>query len=94
MTELSNLTAVSSHRNSKLLTQLDLLHTTELGEVRIRRNLNLPVEVDVVQICRELIGQADKIERRGKNWYATCGDAVLTVNAGSLTIITAHQHKK
>ena len=86
--------AVSSHRNSELLTQLDLLHTTELGEERIRRNLNLPVECDVVQACRELIVQADKIERRRKNWYVTCDDVVLTVNAGSLTLITAHQHEK
>lgn len=93
MTELSNLDSVSADRNSKLLTQLDLLHTTELGEERIRRNLDLPLEADVVQTCRELIIRSDKIERRGKNWYATCGNAVLTVNAGSLTIITGRQEK-
>ena len=64
--------AVSSHRNFDLLTQLDVLHTTELGEMRIRRNLNLPLEADVVQACRDLIAQADKIERRG--FDCECGE--------------------
>ena len=93
MTKLSKMDAVSAHRNSELLDQLHLLHTTELRAPRLRRNLNLPPEVDVVAHCRDLIAQADKIERRGKNWYVTGGNAILTVNAGSLIVITGKQHR-
>lgn len=33
------------------------------------------------------------ITRRGKNWYVTVDDIVITVNAHSCTIITAHRKK-
>lgn len=48
-----------------LLNNLDKLHTTELGVVRIKRNLSLNVD-----------------------------EFILTVNAYSYTIITAHKEKK
>ncbi len=65
------------------------LHTTPLGEERIRRNLSLDAD-DVVAWCRERIKAPDAVvERRGKNYYVTSGGAVLTVNAHSYTIITA-----
>lgn len=34
------------------------------------------------------------IERRGKNWYITVDDVVITVNANLLTLQTAHPLKK
>ena len=34
------------------------------------------------------------IERNGKNWYVIIDDSVITVNASSYTIITAHKGKK
>ena len=67
------------------------LHTTPLGEKRIRRNLSLVTD-DAVAWCRERIKAPDAVvERRGKNYYVTAGDAVLTINARSYTIITAHK---
>jgi len=75
-----------------LHSNLDNLHTTELGAVRIRRNLNL-VDVDVVVWCKDNIRNSNDIVRRGKNWYAHTGDAIITVNAHSFTIITAHKAK-
>ena len=75
----------------ELIRNIAKLHTTELGAVRIRRNLSLDCG-DVVEWCREQICSAEAvIERRGKNWYATVGGAVITVNAYSYTIITAHK---
>lgn len=75
-----------------LLHNLDKIHTTELGDVRIQTNLGLD-EVDVVNWCRRKIESADDIIRKGKNWYAHTEDVVLTINAHSLTIITAHKIK-
>lgn len=49
-----------------LLSNLDKLHTTELGIVRIRGNLELGTD-DVVNWCRHRIKNANDIIRKGKN---------------------------
>lgn len=68
------------------------LHTTPLGEERIRKNLRLSDNIDAVSFCRNFIlDDCATYERKGKNWYITAGHVRITVNAGSLTIITAHQ---
>ncbi|MBQ6029502.1 MAG: DUF3781 domain-containing protein, partial [Treponema sp.] len=47
---------------------------------------------DVVACCREKIeSSAAAIERKGKNWYCRIDGCVITVNAYSFTIITAHK---
>jgi hypothetical protein len=69
----------------------DKIHTTELGAVRIRKNLNLAAD-DVVGWCKAIIADAgSSIVRTGKNWYVESGDIRLTVNAYSYTIISAHK---
>ncbi len=73
-----------------LLSNIDKIHTTELGIVRIKRNLSLETD-DVVNWCKQQIQQADSIERKGKNWYASIHNTIITVNAYSYTIITAHK---
>ena len=68
------------------------LHTTELGAERIRRNLGLTE--DPVEWCRSKIMDENAIiDLRGKNWYVSVDGCVITVNAGSYTIITAHREK-
>jgi len=69
------------------------IHTTELGIVRIKRNLDLETD-DVVNWCKQKIEQADQIIRKGKNWYVYVDDLVITINAHSYTIITAHNNQK
>ena len=77
----------------ELLNNIAKLHTTELGAVRIKRNLTLEYD-DAVACCREKILSPDAIiERKGKNWYITVDECVITVNAYSYTIITAHKKK-
>lgn len=77
-----------------LLANLDKIHTTEMGKDRIKKNLNLTVD-DVVLWCKERILSADcQITRKGKNWYAEAEGCIITVNAYSYTIITAHKSKK
>ncbi len=66
------------------------LHTTPLGEERIRRNA-APETKDVMAWCRARISDPGAtIERRGKNIYVTSDGCTLTVNAAAHTIITAH----
>lgn len=78
---------------SELLSNLEKLHTTELGKIRIKKNLSL-IEDDAVVWCREKIMlPRAKILRRGKNWYVNVDGCVITVNAASFTIITAHKAK-
>ena len=73
-----------------LIHNIDKIHTTELGAERIKRNLMLD-NIDVVAWCKDKILRADEIIRKGKNRYAHIDDAVITVNAHSYTIITAHK---
>lgn len=79
------------NKNQKLLEHLDKLHTTELGIVRIKRNLSLNTDL-VVEWCREEIrAENTVITQKGKNWYADTGTCIITINAHSYTIITAHK---
>ena len=76
-----------------LLDNIDKLHTTELGVVRIKRNLSLDTD-DVVEWCRDKIKSENAvITRNGKNWYINIENNIITVNAYSYTIITAHKEK-
>ncbi|HPF28871.1 MAG TPA: DUF3781 domain-containing protein [Lachnospiraceae bacterium] len=78
----------------ELLSNLDRIHTTELGIERIKKNLSLDTD-DVVHWCRTKIVSAEAvITRTGKNWYVQVEHCVITVNAYSYTIITAHKEKK
>jgi hypothetical protein len=76
---------------NELLLNLDKLHTTDLGVVRIRRNLSLGTD-DVVSWCKSKIQDPNSsIIRKGKNWYIEIDNCIITVNAYSYTIITAHR---
>lgn len=76
---------------NELLNNLDKLHTTGLGIARIKRNLSLDVE-DVVEWCKTKINSVHAvITRKGKNWYVNIETYIITVNAHSYTIITAHK---
>lgn len=79
--------------NNELQINLDRLHTTELGVVRIKRNLSLETG-DVVEWCKRKISSPDAVTKRnGKNWYVTIDGCIITINAYSFTIITAHKQK-
>ena len=78
---------------NELLENLDRLHTTELGVIRIKKNLSLNVE-NVIEWCKEKISLSNaKIIRKGKNWYITIDNCIITVIAYSYTVITAHKVK-
>ena len=78
-----------------LLENIEKLHTTPMGVDRIRRNLSLGDDVkDVVAFCsQKILTPTANITRQGKNWYVKIDGCVITVNAYSYTIITAHFQK-
>jgi hypothetical protein len=78
------------YENNELCANINKIHTTELGIIRIKRNLELQTG-DLVKWCKREIGKADEIYKKGKNWYVSAKDHVITINAHSYTIITAHK---
>jgi hypothetical protein len=71
---------------------IDKLHTTPRGAERIRRNIGANAD-DVIEWCREAVKNTpdSSIVRRGKNFYVSSHGFVITINAHSNTIITAHK---
>ncbi len=79
--------------DNELLKNLERLHTTELGVARIKRNLSLETD-DVIEWCKDKINADNAvIMRKGKNWYVNADGCIITVNAYSCTVITAHKEK-
>ena len=76
-----------------LIENIEKLHTTTMGVERIRRNLSLGDDVkDVVAFCsQKILTPTANITRQGKNWYVKIDGCIITVNAYSYTIITAHK---
>lgn len=82
---------MDDNNTNQLILNLNKLHTTYLGVIRIKKNLSIDDE-DVVNWCREKIKKSSSnIIRKGKNWYINIDNCEITVNAHSYTIITAHK---
>ena len=57
--------------NNELIEHLEMIHTTPMGEVRIKKNLQISCD-DTVEWCKQQIMKTDTIfERKGKNWYVS-----------------------
>ena len=77
-----------------LIVNIDKLHTTDLGAVRIKRNLGLEVEDVVAWSRQQILSPNCSLFRKGKNWYAEVNNCRITINTHSYTIITAHPLKR
>jgi len=75
-----------------LIKNVDKIHTTELGIIRIKRNLELDTE-NVVKWLKQKIKDAENIYKKGKNWYVYFENCIITINASSYTIITGHKKR-
>lgn len=85
---------MSINISNELLINLDKLHTTELGVVRMKKNISLDTD-DVVKWCKNKIKSPESIIiKKGKNWYINIDGVIITVNGYSYTIITAHRENK
>lgn len=76
-----------------LLSNIDKVHTTDMGISRIKNNLKLDNE-DVVEYCKsKVLDKNCNIYKRGKNWYCEIDNIKITINSYSYTIITAHTER-
>ncbi|MCM1260772.1 MAG: DUF3781 domain-containing protein [Staphylococcus sp.] len=74
-----------------LLNNIKLVHSTEMGIDRIKKNLKIESE-NVVEYCKQkILDNTCNIYRQGKNWYCEIENIKITINAHSYTIITAHK---
>ena len=73
-----------------LLSNIDKVHTTEMGIDRIKKNLKIDTN-DVVEHCKnKVLDKKCNIYKQGKNWYCEIDNIKITINSYSYTIITAH----
>lgn len=74
-----------------LLKNIDKIHTTLLGDIRIKKNLRLEKDIDSVEFCKEIIQDKEtNITHIGKNYYCLYKNIKIVINSYSFTIITAH----
>ena len=73
-----------------LLSNIDKVHTTELGIYRIKKNLKIDTD-NVVEYCKnKILDKNCNIYKQGKNWYCEIDNIKITINSYTYTIITAH----
>ena len=73
-----------------LFKNMDKIHTTEMGIIRIKKNLKLDAN-DVVEYCKDkILDENCDIFKQGKNLYCIIDNIIITINSYSYTIITAH----
>lgn len=74
-----------------LLTNLDKLHTTDLGKVRLQNNLLLREENPVLWAKGFIQRSEIQISHKEKNFYVSDNYIVLAINTSSYTIIIGHK---
>ena len=73
-----------------LLENIDRLHTTELGVIRIKKNLKIECNDVVEYIKNKVLDKNAYIYKNGKNYYVEIDNIIITINSYNYSIITAH----
>lgn len=73
-----------------LLNNINKIHTTELGIIRIKKNLKIDVNDVVDYIKNKVLDKNAYIYKNGKNYYVEIDDIIITINSFNYCIITAH----
>ena len=78
------------NNKNTLLSNIDKVHTTKLGEERIKNNLKLNIN-NVVDYLKDKISSKECIiYKKGKNYYCEIDNIKITINSYNYSIITAH----
>ena len=77
-----------------LLENIDRLHTTELGVIRIKKNLKIECNDVVEYIKNKVLDKNAYIYKNGKNYYVEIDNIIITINSYNYCIITAHIKKE
>ena len=78
--------------NSELINHIDLVHTTKLGEERIKKNLKIRGDV-VFFVKKMILNKESIITKVGKNYYVDVNNIIITINSYNYCIITAKRIK-
>lgn len=73
---------------------IDKIHTTKLGEERIKRNLFLSDDNVINYLKNKIFSKDCMIYKRGKNYYCEIDNLIITINSYNYCIITAHIKKE
>ena len=79
--------------NNELINNIDLIHTTKLGEERIKKNLCITGDV-VLFTKKVILNEESIITKVGKNYYVELNNMTITINSYNYSIITAHVNKE
>ena len=72
-----------------LISNIDKIHTTDLGVKRIKKNIE--TDGDVVKYLKKKIADKNSIiYKKGKNYYAIIDSIIITINSYNYCVITAH----
>ncbi len=75
----------------EILNNAEYIHATSMAALRINHNLKLDITNHVDWFIAIVKDEKNKIERKGRNYYITYNDAIITLNANSFTLLTAHR---
>ena len=76
--------------HSMLLSNINNLHTTKLGEERVKKNLNIKT-CNVINYLKSIIENDDAVVyKKGKNYYCYAMNIIITINSYNYCVITAH----
>ena len=79
--------------NRELINNINKIHTTKLGEQRIKNNLD--ISNNVVDYLKEKVTDNKcLVYKKGKNYYCEVDNMIVTINSYNYCIITAHLIKK
>lgn len=73
-----------------LLENIDKIHTTVLGVIRIKKNLKIECNDAVDYIKNKVLDKNAYIYKKGKNYYVEVDNIIITINSYNYCIITAH----
>ncbi len=75
----------------KLISNINKIHTTDMGYERIKKNLN--IDTDIVKYCiGKIIDKNSIVCKEGKNYYCEVENIRITINSSTYTIITAKKN--
>ena len=72
-----------------LLLHINNIHTTKLGEERIKKNLGIDIDV-IDYLKKKITNENSLVYKKGKNYYCEIDNIIITINSYNYCIITAH----
>ena len=91
--ENDDLKILEGSNSDSLKENIQKIHSTELGILRIKNNLELETN-DIIDWCKNEIMKSNDYYKKGKNWYVFGNEFIITINGYNFCIITAQKNKK